>query len=89
MTLHAQHLAYLPAARRHQRRMRALKDYQKLVDDLQAAESEWGQTPAAPRNRELLTMWQEQVSQHSFLTPSLRQLVQYNADLDLTTRYPK
>ena len=61
MTLHAQHLAYLPAARRHQRRMRALKDYQKLVDDLHAAESEWGQTPAARRNRELLTMWQEQV----------------------------
>ena len=65
MTLHAQHLAYLPAARRHQRRMRALKDYQKLVDDLQAAEADWAQTPAARRNRELLAMWQEQVDCHS------------------------
>lgn len=61
MTLHAQHLAYLPAARRHQRRMRALKDYQKLVDEMQNSEAEWSQTPAARRNRELIAMWQEQV----------------------------
>lgn len=61
MTLHAQHLAYLPAARRHQRRMRALKDYQKLVDEMQNTETEWSQTPAARRNRELIAMWQEQV----------------------------
>ncbi len=61
MTLHAQHLAYLPAARRHQRRMRALKDYQKLVDEMQNSETEWSQTPAARRNRELIAMWQEQV----------------------------
>lgn len=62
MTLHAQHLAYLPAARRHQRRMRALKDYQKLVDEMQSSEAEWNQTPAARRNKELIAMWQEQVS---------------------------
>jgi len=61
MTLHAQHLAYLPAARRHQRRMRALKDYQKLIDEMQSSEAEWSQTPAARRNRELITVWQEQV----------------------------
>lgn len=61
MTLHAQHLAYLPAARRHQRRMRALKDYQKLVDEMQSSEAEWSQTPAARRNKELIAMWQEQV----------------------------
>jgi len=61
MTLHAQHLAYLPAARRHQRRMRALKDYQKLIDEMQGSETEWSQTPAARRNRELISMWQEQV----------------------------
>jgi ubiquitin conjugation factor E4 B len=67
MTLHAQHLAYLPAARRHQRRMRALKDYQKLVDEMQNSEAEWSQTPAARRNRELIAMWQEQVCLKKFL----------------------
>lgn len=61
MTLHAQHLAYLPAARRHQRRMRALKDYQKLIDEMQGLEADWSQTPVARRNRELISMWQEQV----------------------------
>jgi hypothetical protein len=41
--------------------MRALKDYQKLVDEMQNSEAEWSQTPAARRNRELIAMWQEQV----------------------------
>lgn len=64
LTLHAQHLAYLPAARRHQRRMRALKDYQKLIDEMQATEADWSQTPASRRNRDLIKMWQEQVSSY-------------------------
>lgn len=66
LTLHAQHLAYLPAARRHQRRMRALKDYQKLIDDMQSTEADWSQTPASRRNRELIKMWQDQVITSTF-----------------------
>lgn len=61
MTLQTQHLAYLPAVRRHQRRMRILQNHKKKVDEMRSSESEWSQTPAAGRNRELISKWEEAI----------------------------
>jgi len=68
MTLHAQHMAYLPALRKYQRRMRDLRNHQKLLHDLQSSEPEWSQAPAALQNRELISISMEQVQK---LQPSI------------------
>ena len=61
LTLHCHHIALIPALQKHQNRLRALRDLQKMLDELQATESQWKDTVHAPRNEELIKRWKQQL----------------------------
>lgn len=61
LTLHAHNIALLPALQRYQRRLRSLRDLQKLVDEMQASEEQWKCLPLAQRNKELIKRWKHQI----------------------------
>lgn len=61
LTLHCHHLSIIPVTRRYQRRLRAIRDVNRMVEEMEAAESQWGHLPNAARNKELLKKWKSQV----------------------------
>ncbi|XP_041982233.1 ubiquitin conjugation factor E4 B [Aricia agestis] len=61
LTLHMHHVALIPALQTHQRRIRAFRDLQKVIEELMAAEPQWRNTVSALRNRELLRRWRRQI----------------------------
>ncbi|XP_076648891.1 ubiquitination factor E4B isoform X2 [Halictus rubicundus] len=63
LTLHCHHIALLPALQKYQRKLRTLRDVQKMLDDLQATEQQWKDTPFAGRNKELIKRYNEQLKQ--------------------------
>ncbi|CAK9828567.1 Ubiquitin conjugation factor E4 B [Anthophora retusa] len=63
LTLHCHHLALLPALQKYQRKLRTLRDVQKMLDDLQDTEPQWKDSPFAGRNKELIKRCTEQLKQ--------------------------
>lgn len=61
LTLHCHHLALLPAMQKYQRRLRAIRDLQKLLDETVAAEVQWRNTPFANRNKTFIKRWKHQL----------------------------
>ena len=61
LTLYAHHLAILPCIRRYQRRLRAIRELIKMVEELEKAESTWRGIPSAHRNKQLLKKWKSQL----------------------------
>ncbi|XP_045451729.1 ubiquitin conjugation factor E4 B [Melitaea cinxia] len=61
LTLHMHHVALIPALHTHQRRIRAFRDLQKVIEELMAAEPQWRNSYSAIRNRELLRRWRRQI----------------------------
>lgn len=61
LTLHCHHVALLPALQKYQRKLRALRDLQKMLDELQATESQWKDAPFSGRNKELIKRWKQQL----------------------------
>lgn len=61
LTLHCHHLSLLPALQKYQRRLRAMRDLQKLLDETMAAESQWRNTPFAHRNKQFAKRWKQQL----------------------------
>lgn len=61
LTLHCHHLALIPAFQKYKRRVRALRDLQKLIDEMQSTESQWKSLPFASRNKELIRRWKQQI----------------------------
>ncbi|XP_054268263.1 ubiquitin conjugation factor E4 B [Macrosteles quadrilineatus] len=61
LTLHCHHLALMPALNKYQRRLRALRDLQKLVEEMQSSEHQWKALPFAARNKELIKRWKQQI----------------------------
>nr|CAH7740032.1 unnamed protein product [Callosobruchus chinensis] len=61
LTLHCHHLALIPALHKYQRRVRAARDLQKLLDETAAAEAQWRDTPFADRNRQFIRRWKQQL----------------------------
>ncbi|XP_050347878.1 ubiquitin conjugation factor E4 B [Nymphalis io] len=61
LTLHMHHVALIPALHTHQRRIRAFRDLQKVIEELMAAEPQWRNSYSALRNRELLRRWRRQI----------------------------
>ncbi|CAH4029952.1 ubiquitin conjugation factor E4 B [Pieris brassicae] len=61
LTLHMHHVALIPALHTHQRRIRAFRDLQKVIEELMAAEPQWRNSFTAVRNRELLRRWKRQI----------------------------
>ncbi|XP_030078309.1 ubiquitin conjugation factor E4 B isoform X2 [Microcaecilia unicolor] len=54
LTLHAHHLAILPSCRRYIRRLRAIRELNRTVEELKNNESQWKDSPLATRHREML-----------------------------------
>lgn len=61
LTLHCHHLSILPALAKYQRRIRTLRDFQKLVDELSSTESTWKSTPFARRNKGIIKRWRNEI----------------------------
>lgn len=56
-TLHSLHLGILPAISRYHKRLRAIKELQRMVDELNATETRWENTHLARRNRNARDKW--------------------------------
>lgn len=56
-TLHGHHLGIIPAISRYHKRLRAIKELQRMVDELNATESRWKNTPLARRNKNARDKW--------------------------------
>ncbi|XP_023696870.1 ubiquitin conjugation factor E4 B isoform X4 [Paramormyrops kingsleyae] len=54
LTLHAHHLSILPGCRRYIRRLRAIRELNRTVEELKNSEGQWKDSPLAPRHREML-----------------------------------
>ncbi|XP_056304910.1 ubiquitin conjugation factor E4 B isoform X3 [Danio aesculapii] len=54
LTLHAHHLSILPCCRRYIRRLRAIRDLNRTVEELKNSENQWKDSPLAGRHREML-----------------------------------
>lgn len=65
LTLHCTHLSLLPALAKYQRRVRSLRDLQKLVDELSSTEETWRGTVIARRNKDFLKRWKHQIKKLS------------------------
>lgn len=61
LTLHCHHLSLLPALQKYQRRLRAMRDLQKLLDETMAAEAQWRNTIFAERNKQFVKRWKQQL----------------------------
>ena len=61
LTLVAHHLSVLPCIRRYERRVRALRDMQKAIAELERTEPQWKSHPQLnARNRQMLTRYKRQ-----------------------------
>ena len=60
LTLQAHHIAMLPTIRRYQRRLRALKELEKMISELERTEPQWRGRPMADRNKQLIKKWKSQ-----------------------------
>jgi len=65
LTLQAHHVGVLPIIRRYQRRLRALRELAKMVEDLEKSEPDWRNHPSAAHNRNMLKKWKKQIKQQS------------------------
>ena len=64
LTLQAHHISILPCIRRYKRRLRAQRELQKMIEELEKAEAQWktdgrGRAMTA-KNRHLLKKWKNQ-----------------------------
>lgn len=60
LTLQCQHLGLAPALRRYARRLRAVRDLQRMAQEMAAARPLWESLPSARRNRMLVRKWKAQ-----------------------------
>ncbi|XP_057685768.1 ubiquitin conjugation factor E4 B isoform X3 [Corythoichthys intestinalis] len=54
LTLHTHHLSILPGCRRYIRRLRAIRELNRTVEELKNSEAQWKDSPLASRHREML-----------------------------------
>ncbi|XP_010890064.2 ubiquitin conjugation factor E4 B isoform X5 [Esox lucius] len=54
LTLHTHHLSILPGCRRYIRRLRAIREFNRTVEELKNSENQWKDSPLASRHREML-----------------------------------
>lgn len=62
LTLEAHHLAIMPSIRKYTRRIRAIREYSRIADELAATAHVWENNPIlAPRNQAMIKRWKDQV----------------------------
>ncbi|GAB0098357.1 Ubiquitin conjugation factor E4 [Sergentomyia squamirostris] len=57
LTLHAHHIAVIPAIQRYNKRLRIIKELQRLVAELNNTKAQWEFTHLAARNEQLRSRW--------------------------------
>ncbi|XP_023161123.2 ubiquitin conjugation factor E4 B [Drosophila hydei] len=61
LTLQAHHLGYLPAIQRYRQKVRAIKELQKLIDELDRTKHHWVNSRYANRNNQFKERWEKQL----------------------------
>uniref|UniRef100_A0A1L8DSG4 Ubiquitin conjugation factor E4 B n=1 Tax=Nyssomyia neivai TaxID=330878 RepID=A0A1L8DSG4_9DIPT len=61
LTLHAHHIAIIPAIQRYNKRLRVIKELQRLVSELNNTKAQWELTHLAARNEDLRKRWTMQL----------------------------
>ncbi|XP_012159781.1 ubiquitin conjugation factor E4 B isoform X2 [Ceratitis capitata] len=61
LTLQAHHLGYMPAIQRYRQKTRAIKELQKLVDEIDRTKTHWENTSYAKRNIQFRERWNKQL----------------------------
>ncbi|XP_022216547.2 ubiquitin conjugation factor E4 B [Drosophila obscura] len=61
LTLQAHHLGYMPAIQRYRQKMRAIKELQKLIDELDRTKQHWVNSRYATRNNQFKERWEKQL----------------------------
>ncbi|XP_017071788.2 ubiquitin conjugation factor E4 B [Drosophila eugracilis] len=61
LTLQAHHLGYLPAIQRYRQKVRAIKELQKLIDELDRTKPHWVNSRYANRNNQFKERWEKQL----------------------------
>ncbi|XP_066922247.1 LOW QUALITY PROTEIN: ubiquitin conjugation factor E4 B-like [Clytia hemisphaerica] len=62
-TYFCHHISVIPAMRKYIQRMRAIRDMNKLITEIESHESEWKHTSLSARNTMLLKKWKAQLKQ--------------------------
>ncbi|XP_065369724.1 ubiquitin conjugation factor E4 B [Calliphora vicina] len=61
LTLQSHHLGFMPAIQRYRQKSRAIKELQKLIDEIDRTKSHWENTPYASRNKQFRDRWLKQL----------------------------
>lgn len=61
LTLHAHHLAIMPAIQRYGKKLRAIKELQRMIDELDKTKSQWENMSFASRNIQFRDRWMKQL----------------------------
>ncbi|XP_055375638.1 ubiquitin conjugation factor E4 B [Condylostylus longicornis] len=61
LTLQAHHLGIMPAIQRYRQKIRAIKELQRLIDEIDRTKSQWEHKPLAHRNRQFRERWMKQL----------------------------
>lgn len=61
LALHTQHLAIMPAIQRYSKRLRAIKEIRRMVDELQNTKAQWENGAHSARNRQLFERFKQQL----------------------------
>jgi len=62
LCIHCHHLSAIPMTRKYQRLVRAVRELQRVVDEMEKAEPQWRGQADEPRNRQLLQRWRSQIT---------------------------
>ncbi|XP_055633868.1 ubiquitin conjugation factor E4 B [Toxorhynchites rutilus septentrionalis] len=65
LTLHAHHLGIIPAIQRYNKLLRATKELQRMVDELNSSKGQWENTPLGRRNKQVLDRCRNQINKLS------------------------
>lgn len=61
LTLHTHHLSIIPAIQRYTKRLRAIKEINRMITELNDTKSQWENSPYAARNKQLYQRWTHQI----------------------------
>ena len=59
-TYYCHPISVIPSARKYLQRMRAIRDINKLINEIESHENEWKNSVLARRNKFMLRKWKEQ-----------------------------
>ena len=78
VTVYCHHLSILPAVRKHQRCLRAIRELSRIVEEMENSESLWRHLPTASRNREIMKKYKSQYQvKDYFIMPPLEEVGVY------------